>query len=337
MQKVALHTSVVPGRILQLLSLCLWGWVIFLFTSCIRGEEFENTPQGNFEALWRIIDEQYCYLDYKGVDWDAVRSDYQSYIHPDMDNFRLFEVLSEMLMELKDGHVALRSDYDVAIYWNWYADYPENFDSSLLYDYLGDNYRVASGLIYTILEDNIGYIYYESFSTELNDNDLDQMLLYLAICDGLIVDIRNNGGGMLTNSARLTSRFTNEKYLTGHITHKTGTGRNDFSKPLAVYQEPSSSIRWQKQVAVLTNRHVFSAANDFVNRMHYLPHVTIIGDITGGGAGLPFLSELPNGWVVRFSASPHYDAEMNHLESGIKPDIRANLLEEDRSKEKIPS
>ena len=46
-----------------------WLGILFmllpLFTSCIREEEFNNSPQGNFEALWKIIDEQYCFLDYK--------------------------------------------------------------------------------------------------------------------------------------------------------------------------------------------------------------------------------------------------------------------------------
>ena len=34
-------------------------------TSCVDEEEFANTPQGNFEALWKIIDEHYCFFDYK--------------------------------------------------------------------------------------------------------------------------------------------------------------------------------------------------------------------------------------------------------------------------------
>jgi len=32
--------------------------------------------------------------------------------------------------------------------------------------------------------------------------------------------------------------------------------------------------------------------------------VTIIGDKTGGGSGLPFSSELPNGWALPSSARP---------------------------------
>ena len=39
-----------------------WLGILFillpLFSSCIREEEFNNSPQGNFEALWKIIAEQ---------------------------------------------------------------------------------------------------------------------------------------------------------------------------------------------------------------------------------------------------------------------------------------
>ena len=48
-----------------------------------REEEFDNTPQGNFEALWKIIDEQYCFLDYKQIDWDAIHDKYQPLITPE--------------------------------------------------------------------------------------------------------------------------------------------------------------------------------------------------------------------------------------------------------------
>ena len=51
-------------------------------------------------------------------------------------------------------------------------------------------------------------------------------------------------------------------------------------------------------------------------------------------AGIPFSSELPNGWGIRFSASPHYDKEMNSLENGILPDIAIDMSEEDLLKGK---
>ena len=55
------------------------------------------------------------------------------------------------------------------------------------------------------------------------------------------------------------------------------------------------------------------------------------GDKTGGGSGMPFTSELPNGWTVRFSASPHFNADMEQIEWGIEPDIKINMDEADET------
>ncbi len=303
--------------------------LLFLLTACIREEESVNSPQGNFEALWHIIDEQYCFLDYKQIDWNAVRSRYQLLITPGMSDTGLFEVLGNMLAELKDGHVNLYSTFNTARYWDWYLDYPRNFNESLIEQYLGRGYYIAGGAKYTILPDNIGYLYYESFANPIGEGNLDEILSHLAVCNGLIIDVRNNGGGTLTYADRLASRFTNEKVLTGYIQHKTGPGHSDFSEPVPLYIEPSNSIRWQKPVIVLTNRHCYSATNEFVNAMRYFPNVTLLGDKTGGGSGLPFSSELPNGWAVRFSASPHLDAAKQHIEFGIDPHVKMDMDPED--------
>lgn len=305
---------------------------LLLLASCIREEWFANDPEGNFEQLWKIIDEQYCFLDYKQIDWDELHEKYSQRITPDMDDDELFEVLSNMLYELKDGHVNLISEKSTFCYTGWYQSYKVNFNPDLInrfYLESSGNYREAGGIKYKILEGNIGYMYYESFQSLINDSDLDQIFTHLSACKGLIIDVRNNTGGTITNSSLLASRFTNQEVLTGYICHKTGKGHNDFSDPKAIYLKPSHRSRWQKKVVVLTNRSCFSASNDFVNSMRCLPNVTTIGDTTGGGSGLPFTSELPNGWTVRFSSSPHFDKDMNHIEFGIDPDIPVNLLVSD--------
>lgn len=218
-----------------------------LLNGCIREEEFDNTPQGNFEALWKIIDEQYCFLDYKQIDWDAIHDKYQLLITPGMSYDGLFEILGNMLAELKDGHVNLYSSSNMARYWDWYLDYPRNFNESIIEKYLGRDYRIAGGAKYTILEDNIGYIYYGDFSSGIGNGNLDEILLYLSACNGLIIDVRNNGGGNLTNATLMAQRFTNEKILTGYIQHKTGKGHNDFSDPTPImWNLPTASAGKRK-------------------------------------------------------------------------------------------
>lgn len=292
---------------------------------------YDDTPQGNLDALWTLIDQRYCFLTYKeerlGFRWSEMHAKYSSKLHPNMSRTQLFEVLCQMLSELKDGHVNISSSIDLGRNWSWKEDYPENLDTELRRKYLGTDYHIGSGLKYTILPDNVAYVVYESFSDAIGEGNLSDMLNLLSLTDGMILDIRGNGGGALTNVEILSRRFTNEKILVGYTSHKTGTGHDDFSEPHAEYVEPSNAIRWQKPVVLLTNRSCYSAANTFVRNMKEMPRVTILGDCTGGGSGLPFSSELPIGWSVRFSASPSFDARMQQIEFGIEPDIPFSLDE----------
>jgi hypothetical protein len=296
----------------------------FCLSSCITEEQYDDTPKGNFEALWKIMDEHYCFFTYKAeqyrLDWGAIQARYRARISDSMTDEQLFGVLSEMLGELRDGHVNLYSSSNTGRNWSWYENYPANFSDSVQRVYLGTDYRLTSGLKYKVLPSNIGYIYCGSFNTTIGDGNLSEILSYLSVCTGLIVDVRGNTGGSLDNAERFARRFTEEKRLVGYISHKTGAGHNDFSTPQPIYMEPARGVRWQKPVVVLTNRLCYSAANDFVKRMHECPNVKVLGDYTGGGSGLPFSSELPNGWGVRFSACPMYDARMNQTEFGIRPD-----------------
>jgi hypothetical protein len=322
--------SLLP-RILGILS--LFGFLSLTAISCVDEDEFPDTPQGNFKALWKVIDEHYCFFDYKqhayGLDWQQIYNKYNVRAKENITDYQLFEVLADMLAELRDGHVNLYTAFDNGRYWRWHEDYPTNFSDTLQRRYLGTDYRIASGLKYRILDDNIGYVYCASFTTAIGEGNLDEVIKYFAFCNGLIIDIRGNGGGNLTNAEKLAARFCNEKTLVGYIQHKTGKGHNDFSSMEPQYIEPSANLRWQKNAVVLTNREVFSAANDFVKCMKCFPNVKIVGDHTGGGSGLPFTSSLPNGWTVRFSACPSYDSERQQIEFGIDPNYWVQLSDDD--------
>ena len=67
-----------------------------------------------------------------------------------------------------------------------------------------------------------------SFAYGIGAGNLDNILYYLAPCQKLIIDIRDNGGGLLTSAQELAARFTNEKILVGYMQHKTGKAHNTF-------------------------------------------------------------------------------------------------------------
>lgn len=313
--------------------LLLYITLPLVLTGCIEEEDFNNTPNGNFEALWSIIDEHYCFFpqaeEEYGLNWDAVYDRYRPLADTCKSDAQLFDVLGDMIAELHDGHVNLSSIYGTRFYWDWKLDHPQNFSDSIQRNYLGRNFRLTNGIKYTALPDSIGYIYVESFASGFGSDNLSVMLMNLRHTKGIVLDIRENGGGMLTAAERLASAFSKEKIHCGYIQHKTGKGHYDLSKPEKLYLEPSQGAIWLRPVVVLTNRGVYSAANYFVMMMRELPHVAIMGDQTGGGSGMPLNSTLPNGWNVRFSACPILDAQGRCTEFGIEPDVKVDMTSED--------
>ena len=293
-----------------------------ILPSCHEINEYDNNARGNFDQLWETLDRHYCFFGWKSVDWDAVYIKYSSRISDSMNSRELFNVCADMLDELKDGHTNLSAPFNTSYYSAWWSDYPQNFDLRLIEEYYFNfNYQSLGSVTYGILSNNIGYIRYGSFETDLGDGNWNWIFNTLASCDGLVIDVRDNGGGMLDAVEPIISHFITEHTLVGYIRHKTGPEHDDFSEPFAYYYDPapSGSIMWQKPVVVLTNRSTFSAANNFVSIMKLLPQVKIVGATTGGGCGMPYSSELPNGWGVRFSASVIYDAQMQITEFGVDP------------------
>lgn len=308
---------------------------VLVATSCITEEVAPNTIRGNFDALWQTLDERYCFFDLKateyGLDWNEVYARYQPKLAEQKTLWDYFNLLEDVVCELRDGHVNIISSLGTARYGEWFDNYPANYADTLERKYLGrtTDYVTTGGLKYRVLADSIAYVRCPSFDVSFGDGNLHVMMLTLAPCKGMILDIRSNGGGRLTSAEKLASVFIDEKTLGGYMAHKTGKGHNDFSQPEAIEIEPFGGRRWTKPLVVLTNRRTYSAANAFVMYVKGLPGVTIVGDKTGGGSGMPLTSELPCGWTLRFSACPMYDRQMALTEEGIAPDVKVDITSDD--------
>lgn len=306
------------------LFLSLIGTLSILLGGCTDEPDYKNDLYGNFDALAEIIDTKYCFFREKDIDWKEVTARYRSQLKGEMTVLEFFDLMAEMLDELQDGHVNLIAPFSSSYYRKWWSDYPQDFNLRTLQQYYLDfDYYQTSGISYKILNDNIGYMYIPSFSSQIGELNLDYIMAILYETDALIIDIRNNGGGMLTNINTLVGRFIDREMTGGYISHKLGPAHDDFSElyPVKYQPAPDYRISWpdKKPIYVLTNRACFSAANDFVSVMKNLPNVTIVGSRTGGGGGLPLSSEIPIGWSVRFSSCPMYSADGGITEFGLDP------------------
>lgn len=287
-------------------------------------KEATDTPVENFESLWQTANEKYSFFEYKNINWDEVYTEYRPQVSNDMSNYALFEVLKNMLNELKDGHVNLTAPFDISRF-NFKQNAPENFNFRLLKDhYIGWNYRITGALVNTIFERDdhqIGYVYYSSFSNFVENADIDFVIASMFHTDGLILDMRSNGGGSVSNIYKIGSRFADQKRMVYSSALKQGPGREDFTSASEVYMEPIGARQYTKKVVFLTNRGCFSATSFFTTAMKAFPHVIQVGDTTGGGLGAPAGFELPNGWGYRFSVSRTFSPQGDNWENGVPPDV----------------
>lgn len=302
------------------------------------GDQPESDARTVFERLFTEIEEKYSFLDYKGINTDSLYGRYSSQIQPNMDDIALFRVLENMMNELRDGHANLSAPFTFSNYYPLWLNSPENFEGRLLLErYLRRNptrHFITGPFQHTILDTagvRVGLMTYRSFSSGFSERDLDFILERFQGLNGVIIDMRSNGGGAIDNVYRLAGRFADSERVSHYHRMKSGRARNDFSADQTVFVRPSGSKRFTGRVVMLTNRGSYSATSLFALQMRALPHARLIGDTTGGGLGVPNGGSLPNGWTYRFSVgqalSPETDAggERYNWEDGIPPHIRVDL------------
>lgn len=294
---------------------------LFALLSCERffsSEDPVNTPSSNFDLLWDNLDKKYSLFSTKGIDWDSIYLAYRPQIYDDMHDSTLFRILGRMMMELKDGHSDIKSRYG-HIEYDYTKGYRDNFVPQIItLVYLGPKGMEKDKMLYNII-DTVGYLYIGSFSNEITDDGIREILDYFKDTKGMIIDVRNNTGGNNRYCKIIANHFFDQKRKVEINYYKTGPGHDDFGS-IDQYIEPENGLGISKPTVILTNRSCYSACNSFVSWMSSLPHVTLVGDTTGGGGGTPYYSELPNGWTYRYSANKSYRPDGLNMDDGIPPD-----------------
>lgn len=313
----------------------IFGLLAFSFASCERAfmeQDEPSNPVNVFEYLWNQVDQNYTFFDVKGIDWDSVREVYRPMVSDDMSSDSLFRVCAAMLNTLHDGHTNLISGFDVShndsVYYKMYAEKNIN-DEVVLLHYLTVGHHTTGSFTHNAIRDGkVAYIRYSSFSNNVNESVMKYMVSYYKNCEGLILDLRQNGGGSMSNVSALLSIFDNHKQPLYQTQVKSGPAHDAFSEAVTVYAADSSLLGknpYTKPVAVLIDRGSYSATSFFAICTQAYDNIKLFGDYSGGGLGLPNGGTLPNGWVYRFSTSRTIAINGQNYENGVPPDVRVIL------------
>lgn len=175
------------------------------------------------------------------------------------------------------------------------------------------------------LSPKIGYLQLWTFGpTFLVSDKFAAAMNELADTDGLIIDLRNNGGGLGESVSLLISYFVDERTrLNDTWDRTTGVTRQYWT------QDKLDGKRYggKKPVFILVGPETKSAAESFVYQMQALKRATVIGERTWGGANASRPFRLSKHFAVfipsRRSISPITNT--NWEGTGIIPDVAAKV------------
>lgn len=173
--------------------------------------------------------------------------------------------------------------------------------------------------------DGIGYIAINTFSNQQPNQKLPLALTDLKQAKGIVIDIRENGGGM---SGWWVMDYFVPQYRTGRWTTRNYSaayqawGRSQAMMGGAV-REVTSSVanRFTAPIALLTSARTFSAAEDLAASFKDSRRGRIFGQATGGSTGQPLFVQLPGGGWARFCSKRDSLADGTAFVGvGIQPD-----------------
>ena len=299
-----------------------------------------KTPNEVFEYMWKTIEEGYVYFGYRAVNWDEVYKEFKPKINDTMTGRQLYDTCVQMLRRLQDPSVSLKTSFGEYHYIDT-TYYLSNFNRRLLERYYWKNYQQTGPFIHTTI-DSIGYIYYGSLKDKVTDEHLDIVIEQLRLDSnirGVVFDVRDNGGGDISNAFTILKRmgvdtsFTLSSVLFKAY-YKKGPERGDFTEAQTSYIEQSDKPKFPKRFVLLTNRNTIAEAALFASGARGFNNVTIMGDTTGGRAGRIVGAELPNGWLLEYPASYFTTDDGRNLEDGVLPDITVHTTTADEAQGK---
>ena len=347
-----------------------------------------------FEELWQIVNEQYLYPDFNGLDWNAIHGEYRSLIEGGLTNDEFYLAMKDMIARLGDDHSnyfspeeARKLDANFAGDYNFVgigvttAGVPDEKRATILLVFPGSPAEAAglqshdsilaidgqpiwdeSGfhrerllgpegstvevtvqtpgqeprqvqltrrrivgqlpVPHTVLTSpggkRIGYIFLPTFGDSNIDDQVGQAIREMTVeapLDGLILDNRYNGGGMVEVMANTLTYFTN-----GVVGYFVQRGSRE---PLTV---PATDVNGSQNVPLVTlvGKGTASFGEIFAGLLKDIGRAYLIGEQTEGNVeilGVHELTDASRAWIANATFHPINQKIQNWEQTGIVPDL----------------
>ena len=173
-----------------------------------------------------------------------------------------------------------------------------------------------------ILSGNVGYLKFNYFSAAQEAFQVAVgAMAFLANCDALVIDLRENGGGNPEMIQLLSSYFFSgePRHLNSFYYRLDEKTEQYWTLPYV----PGTKLA-DTDLYVLTSSYTFSGGEEFTYNLKNMKRATIVGETTGGGAHPVRLEILNDNFIIRvpFARAVNPISKTNWEGTGIEPDIK---------------
>jgi carboxyl-terminal processing protease len=168
--------------------------------------------------------------------------------------------------------------------------------------------------------DKIGYVRIEEFAENTSD-ELDTALAGLEAqgIQGLVIDLRNNPGGLLDSAVDVAGKFVPPDTIIVSTKGRTPDQTQDFR---AHPQRPHPDY----PIALLVNGYSASGAEIVAGALKDLNRAILVGETTFGKGSVQTVQPLGNGVGLRLTMAKYYTPSKRTIhEVGVTPDIEVPI------------
>ena len=179
--------------------------------------------------------------------------------------------------------------------------------------------------------DGIMYVPLDSFISDEIVKHFDALFERISRANGLILDVRENGGGSSDIGSAIIGYLT-DRPLTGsrwktrqHLPSFSAWGQEDgwYEGGSQTVQPVEGKRPFLGPVVVLIGPGTFSAAEDFLIPLHYNHRATLVGQLTSGSTGQPLSIGLPGGGTAFICTKwDTYPDGREFVGVGVMPDVK---------------
>jgi carboxyl-terminal processing protease len=176
-----------------------------------------------------------------------------------------------------------------------------------------------------MLDNNIAYIKIVSFISSDTSNEFTKALLELKNASGLIVDVRGNYGGLLSNAILISDIFLDKGNIVSIVDRK-GKRTNYYAEKGCVFPDIP--------MAVLVDEASASASEIFSGALQDNKRAILVGEKTFGKGLVQMITELPNGSGINLTVAKYLTPSGRDInKKGIEPDYKVVINKKNPTKE----